>query len=120
MAATDDALAAVLRPLLDAGRDGRTLVVLTSDHGESLGEHGELTHGLFAYEATLRVPLVLYAPRLLSSRRRVARPSATWTSCRPCWTRWARSCPSDLPGRSLLRGGGRRAPRARARATSRR
>jgi arylsulfatase A-like enzyme/Flp pilus assembly protein TadD len=39
----------------------RTLVVITSDHGESLGEHGERTHGLFAYEATLRVPLVLWA-----------------------------------------------------------
>jgi choline-sulfatase len=35
---------------------------LTADHGESLGEHGERTHGLFAYNATLRVPLVLWAP----------------------------------------------------------
>ncbi len=38
-----------------------TLVVLTADHGESLGEHGELTHGIFAYESTLRVPLI-FAP----------------------------------------------------------
>ncbi len=36
-----------------------TLVVVTSDHGESLGEHGEMTHGMFAYEATLRVPLIV-------------------------------------------------------------
>ena len=36
-----------------------TLVVLTGDHGESLGEHGELTHGLFAYESTLHVPLII-------------------------------------------------------------
>ena len=42
-------------------RDTDTLVVLTADHGESLGEHGEETHGVFAYEATLRVPLILYA-----------------------------------------------------------
>ena len=35
------------------------LVVMTADHGESLGEHGELTHGLFAYEGTLKVPLVV-------------------------------------------------------------
>ena len=40
----------------------RTLVVIASDHGESLGEHGERTHGLFAYDATLRVPLILWAP----------------------------------------------------------
>ncbi|HEX3528761.1 MAG TPA: tetratricopeptide repeat protein, partial [Thermoanaerobaculia bacterium] len=34
----------------------------TADHGEALGDHGELTHGLFAYEATLHVPLVLWGP----------------------------------------------------------
>ena len=36
-----------------------TLVIVTADHGESLGEHGEMTHGMFAYEATLRVPLIV-------------------------------------------------------------
>ena len=36
-----------------------TMVVVTADHGESLGEHGEMTHGMFAYEATLRVPLIV-------------------------------------------------------------
>src|SRR5262245_3385413 len=36
-----------------------TLVIVTADHGESLGEHGELTHGMFAYEPTLRVPLIV-------------------------------------------------------------
>ena len=40
-----------------------TLIVLTSDHGESLGEHGEQTHGYFIYESTLRVPLILRWPR---------------------------------------------------------
>jgi arylsulfatase A-like enzyme/Flp pilus assembly protein TadD len=52
---------AALGPLFDAlSRQSRpTLVVITSDHGESLGEHGELTHGIFAYEATLRVPLLI-------------------------------------------------------------
>ena len=54
---TDHALA----PLFDrvAGLARPTLVVVTADHGESLGEHGELTHGIFAYEATLRVPLIV-------------------------------------------------------------
>src|SRR6185436_15703024 len=36
------------------------------DHGESLGEHGEATHGVFLYDATLRVPLIV---RLAGSRR---------------------------------------------------
>ncbi len=54
------ALDAALLPLLDAIRAReRSLAVVTADHGESLGEHGEETHGLFAYEATLHVPLVL-------------------------------------------------------------
>jgi arylsulfatase A-like enzyme/Flp pilus assembly protein TadD len=36
-----------------------SLVVMTSDHGESLGEHGESTHGLYIYDSTTRVPLVM-------------------------------------------------------------
>jgi len=53
----DDELAKALTPILSSAPD--TLVIFTSDHGESLGEHGERTHGLFAYEATLKVPLVV-------------------------------------------------------------
>ena len=57
VAAADAALA----PLLDQLRANPrpTLVVVTGDHGEGLGDHGELSHGLFAYEATLRVPLIM-------------------------------------------------------------
>jgi arylsulfatase A-like enzyme/Tfp pilus assembly protein PilF len=67
VAAADAALADLIAPLLAPG--GRpTLVVLTADHGESLGEHGEKTHGVFAYESTLRVPLVLFAAGLLPAR----------------------------------------------------
>jgi arylsulfatase A-like enzyme len=58
----------------------RTLIVLTADHGESLGEHGEMTHGLFAYDATLAVPLVLAGPS--SGRRPSTRRSHTSTSRR--------------------------------------
>jgi arylsulfatase A-like enzyme/Tfp pilus assembly protein PilF len=55
------ALDAALLPLLDAIRGRRrVLAVVTADHGEALGEHGEETHGLFAYEATLKVPLLLW------------------------------------------------------------
>lgn len=36
-----------------------TTVIVTADHGESLDEHGEATHGMFAYEATIRVPLII-------------------------------------------------------------
>jgi len=53
---------AALGPLLDRARassDRPTLVIVTGDHGEGLGDHGEATHGVFAYEATLRVPLIV-------------------------------------------------------------
>ena len=52
---------AALGPLFDwlATLSRPTLVMVTADHGESLGDHGELTHGIFAYESTLRVPLVI-------------------------------------------------------------
>jgi arylsulfatase A-like enzyme/Flp pilus assembly protein TadD len=60
VAAADSFLAPLLGPLLDGRAAPQPFVVVTADHGESLGEHGELTHGLFAYEATLKVPLVLW------------------------------------------------------------
>jgi tetratricopeptide (TPR) repeat protein len=52
---------AALGPLFDTlgGSSDATLVVVTSDHGEGLGDHGELTHGVFAYESMLRVPLIV-------------------------------------------------------------
>jgi arylsulfatase A-like enzyme/tetratricopeptide (TPR) repeat protein len=51
----DDALRTFLRPIL--ARKPETLLIVTADHGESLGEHEEEHHGLFAYEGALRVPL---------------------------------------------------------------
>ena len=44
------------------GRRSDTLLVVTSDHGEGLGEHGEAVHGFFVYESTLAVPLLLRGP----------------------------------------------------------
>jgi tetratricopeptide (TPR) repeat protein len=62
---------ASLLPLLEEARRGAPapLLVVTADHGEARGDHGELTHGLFAYEATLHVPLFLWCPDLLAPSR---------------------------------------------------
>jgi arylsulfatase A-like enzyme/Flp pilus assembly protein TadD len=46
----------------------RTAVIYTADHGEALGEHGETTHGYFAYNATLQVPLILALPGVKPAR----------------------------------------------------
>jgi arylsulfatase A-like enzyme/Flp pilus assembly protein TadD len=55
-----------LRRILDALGDerDRVTVAVTADHGESLGDHGEQSHGLFVYESTLHVPWVMAGPGL--------------------------------------------------------
>ena len=62
-----------LGPFLAAlGNDPRwhgMLTVLTSDHGEGLWEHGEKDHGLFVYESTLHVPLIVHWPGRFAPRR---------------------------------------------------
>lgn len=54
---TDSALGPLFERLRGLSRP--TLAAVTGDHGESLGEHGERTHSLFAYEPTLHVPLIV-------------------------------------------------------------
>ncbi len=64
----DEQVGRLLAELDRRGLAGRTVVAVAADHGESLGEHGELTHGLLLYEPTLRVPLILRAPGRLTPR----------------------------------------------------
>jgi arylsulfatase A-like enzyme/Tfp pilus assembly protein PilF len=58
--------------LLDALERGesrrKTLILVTSDHGESLGEHGESTHAYTLYDGVLRVPLILAGPGVTPGR----------------------------------------------------
>jgi arylsulfatase A-like enzyme/Flp pilus assembly protein TadD len=58
----DDRLAAL-------GLKERTALVVTSDHGEGLGEHGEMLHGFFAYQTTLRVPFLVRGPGVRAGAR---------------------------------------------------
>ena len=62
IAFADARLGAALEELSRRSLLKNTLVVVAADHGESLGDHQERTHGLFAYDSTLRVPLILWAP----------------------------------------------------------
>jgi len=64
VAYVDSALKTLLDFVEGQGGSGNTLVVLTSDHGESLGQHGEETHGFLAYNTTLWIPLLISAPGL--------------------------------------------------------
>jgi arylsulfatase A-like enzyme/tetratricopeptide (TPR) repeat protein len=62
IAYTDEQVGRLLSAIEEQGLTSRTLIVVIGDHGESLGEHGELTHGIFLYESTLHVPLIIAGP----------------------------------------------------------
>ncbi|MHC5210876.1 MAG: sulfatase [Planctomycetota bacterium] len=79
IAYADSQLGRLLEALAERGRDERLAVIATADHGESLGEHGEPTHGIFLYDATMRVPLIVVPPGglrepLAQAGRRVPAP----------------------------------------------
>jgi choline-sulfatase len=59
---TDQVLGTFRKALMAGGWWDRALVLLLSDHGESLGEHGEASHGYFIYQSTLAVPLIFHWP----------------------------------------------------------
>lgn len=52
----------------------RAIITVVADHGESLGEHGEKTHGVFLYQGTIRVPFLIEAPGALPKGVRVETP----------------------------------------------
>ncbi len=100
VAYADAALGRLLAGL--EGDDGRRIVALvTSDHGEMLGEHGEATHGVFLYEGALRVPLVLVYPG--SPAGKVESRSVTLADVAPTLAEAAGlAAVPELNGRSLL------------------
>jgi arylsulfatase A-like enzyme/Flp pilus assembly protein TadD len=68
VAFVDSSLGKLFAALEKDGLNGRTIVILTADHGESLGDHGESTHGYFAYNPAIHVPLIIAAPGLKPRR----------------------------------------------------
>ena len=64
----DSYIGKMLAALERTGQREKTLIVVAGDHGEAFGEHREFGHGIFCYEESLRVPLILYAPALLDAR----------------------------------------------------
>ena len=62
IAFVDAVIGSAMDELRAGGLYDKTLIVLTSDHGEGLGEHGEAAHGFFLYDSTLHVPLIVKFP----------------------------------------------------------
>jgi len=69
IAYTDHVVGRLTTWLREQGLLERTVVILTADHGESLGDHGEATHAYFVYDATTHVPLIVRTPWSLRGRR---------------------------------------------------
>lgn len=71
IAYADSRLGHLLDQLRRTGQLERTLIVMTADHGEGLGEHNELTHAMLAYDSTLHVPLIIRPPDFGPDQARV-------------------------------------------------
>ena len=123
VAFADAQVGRLLEWLRTSGQAERTIVAVTGDHGEGLGDHGELTHGMLAYDSTLRVPLVLSLPpkggsyrgRKRMTRRRIRAFRRTDVDA-PCRSRISRARCCTPPGSPSRRacgagplGGGREA-----------
>ncbi len=69
VAYVDHELGRVLAALREQGRLANTVVAVTADHGEGLGEHGEPSHSYLIYDSVLHVPLILQGPGVPAGAR---------------------------------------------------
>jgi arylsulfatase A-like enzyme/Flp pilus assembly protein TadD len=65
---TDSELGKFINFLKEKKLYENSLIIVAADHGEGLGEHGEMEHGMFLYETTIHVPLIIRAPRPFARR----------------------------------------------------
>jgi len=101
IAFADEQVGRLLRFLKEKGLYQNTLIVLSGDHGESLGEHGEKTHGFFIYNATMHVPLIIRLPE--NSTARTVSDLVSLVDLMPTvLAALGLQIPSQVQGRSLL------------------
>jgi tetratricopeptide (TPR) repeat protein len=101
---TDEVLGRFMATLEQRGLMRKSILAFTSDHGESLHEHGESTHGYFIYQSTLHVPLIIHWPDSAQSLpARVAEPVNLLDIAPTLLEAAGIPVPHDFQGRSLLR-----------------
>ena len=76
LAASDAAVGKLIAALKAQKADTNTAIVVVADHGQSLGAHGEDTHGIFLYDETIHVPLLIRLPGSAADREASKRQSA--------------------------------------------
>lgn len=102
IANADAVVGTVLAELKRLGAYERSIVVLLSDHGEGLGEHGEAEHGMLLYRTTLQVPLLLKLPGARWGGTSVAAPAQLVDVYPTLLSLVGLAPPAGRPGRSLL------------------
>ncbi|MGA9800086.1 MAG: sulfatase-like hydrolase/transferase [Terriglobales bacterium] len=103
IAFADEQVGRLLHFLKERGLYQNTIIVLSGDHGESLGEHGEKTHGFFIYNATMHVPLIIRLPGK-SVPLSVADPVSLVDLMPTILAAVKLDSPAQVQGRSLLPG----------------
>jgi len=113
IAYSDEIVGRLFEYLKQKGWYDRATIILLSDHGEGLGDHGEQEHGLFLYTETIHVPLVIRLPGGAHGGRRIAAP-VQHIDLVPTILDWLKiDRPRGLRGRSLrgpIEGGSQRLP----------
>jgi len=104
VAYVDAEIGRLFRAVSETGAARPTLIVILGDHGESLGEHGERTHGMLLYDGALRIPLIIAGPGVPEAEHR---QPVSIVDVAPTVLRLAGlAVPTKMQGRDLLVGPG--------------
>ncbi len=104
VAYTDSLVGRLLAALEASPRAQQTVIVLLSDHGEGLGDHGEPEHGLLLYEETLRVPMLIVAPGAIEPDTELDAPVSVVDVLPTALGRLGVPVPAGVEGRDILAG----------------
>jgi arylsulfatase A-like enzyme/Tfp pilus assembly protein PilF len=102
IAYTDSVVGKLFSYLDRNGLRDNTVILLTGDHGESLGDHGESTHTFFVYDSTLHVPLILSTPLKQTRGRTIVNQSRSIDIYPTLLQLAGLDVPENTQGRSLL------------------
>ena len=102
IAYVDSIVGKLIDYLRSQGLYDNTLIAVAADHGESLGEHGELTHSIFLYDSTIHVPLLLKLPGNHSGGQRVNATASLVDLAPTVLEALGQTPPTNMQGHSLL------------------
>jgi len=102
IAYVDSIVGKLLDYLRSQGLYDNTLIAVAADHGESLGEHGELTHSIFLYDSTIHVPLLVKFPANRSAGQHVNATASLVDLAPTVLEALGQTPPTNMQGHSLL------------------